>query len=255
MHQAFVDVHHHLLCGLDDGPKKAAAMQAMIDAACEDGVGLIIATPHATPGIVPFDRKTYAEVLAQANAYCIEKGYDLRILGGAEIMYTAAAVRLLQDQQAPTLAGTRFVLVEWPGDASLSAVTDAVRNLTNAGYIPVMAHVERLQCFRGRLDALRQLKEAFDIRVQINADTIPEHRTLFSRSPVPHLLRSKLVDYIASDAHDVQVRRIQMKTAYLRLSVQYGEAFADELMRVRPMEIISAAAEEAHNAGFFRFDG
>lgn len=249
MNRTFVDVHHHILFGLDDGPKNSEGMKAMIDAACADEVRHIIATPHVTPGVAPFDKAAWANALAQANAYCAEKGYALRILGGAEIMYTEAAVRMLTDGQIPTLAGTRFVLVEWPSRTPLPAVTGAIRNLANAGFIPVMAHVERLRCFQGQLDRLRQLKDDFDVRVQIDADAIPEHTPLFSRSTVPHLLRSGLADYVASDAHDTEGRRIQMKTAYLRIRQRYGEELAVALTETHPMEIINAATEEVQGSG------
>lgn len=251
MHQAFVDVHHHLLCGLDDGPQKIDAMKAMIDAAYADGVGLIIATPHVAPGAAPFNRDAYIEALAQANAFCTEQNYALRILGGAEILYTPATVRLLENHQAPTLAGTRYVLVEWPDSTPLSSVTDAVRNLANAGYIPVLAHVERLRCFHGQTDALHRLKDSFDLRVQVNADSIPDRRPLFSRNIALHLLQSGLVDYVASDAHDVQVRRIRMQAAYDRLCLHCGADFADAVMRIRPMEIIDAIDNDARKPYLF----
>lgn len=241
----FVDIHHHLLYRMDDGPKQIDGMKDMIDSAYRDGAGLIIATPHAAPGVKPFDMVFYEQVLMQANEYCIEKGYDLRIYGGSEIMYTAATVRLMRDEQIPSLAGTRFILVEWPSHVSVSEVSEAVRNMTNAGYIPVMAHTERLKCFHGRINVLHQLKDCFQVRLQVNADAIVMGTSFFSRNVVSHLLRSKLVDYVASDAHDVQMRKVQMEAAYLKLCSSYGTEYADELTHDNPMEIIKAIDQDS----------
>ena len=87
------------------------------------------------------------------------------------------------------------------------------------------------------------------MRVQLDADAIPEHTPLFSRNTVPHLLRSGLADYVASDAHDTGERRIQMKTAYLRIRQRYGDELAEALTETNPMEIIHAATEEAQESG------
>lgn len=240
MKRTFVDIHHHLLYGMDDGPKDIKAMEAMIDAAYSDGIRIIIATPHASPGVQPFDRDSFAKTLAQANGICSRKGYELCVCGGSEIMYTSATTRLLQNNQIPSLAGTRFVLTEWLQYVSMTEVTEAVRNLSNAGYIPIMAHVERLKCFRGRLDILRQMRNSFDVRIQINAESILSGTSMFSRNIVSHLLQSRLVDYVATDAHDVQGRQVQMKAAYLRLRSSYGKDYADDLTYTKPMEIIEA---------------
>ncbi len=103
-----------------------------------------------------------------------------------------------------------------------------------------MAHGERLRCFRGRLDILRQMKKSFDMRIQINAERVLSGTSMFSRNIVSHLLQSRLVDYVATDAHDVQVRQVQMKAAFLRLSSSYGKVYADDLTYTKPMEIIEA---------------
>lgn len=245
MKQIFVDIHHHLLYGMDDGPKQSKGMTDMLDAAYEDGVRLIIATPHATPGVVPFDMNYYAKVLAQTNEYCAEKGYDLRICGGAEIMYTAAAMRLVRDKKIPSLAGTRFLLVEWPNHTSVSNVKEAVRNMSNAGYIPVIAHVERLKCFHRHMDELHQLKNCFCVRMQLNAESVLSKGGLFSRNVVPRLLKSQLIDYVASDAHDVQIRKMQIREAYLELCSSYGKEYADALTYENPMEIVKAIYEDS----------
>lgn len=240
MRKTFVDIHHHLLYGMDDGPRGIEEMEAMIDAAYSDGIRMIIATPHASPGIHPFDMDFYAKKLAQANDICSRKGYELSVCGGSEIMYRSATIRLLQNNQIPSLAETRFVLTEWPQHVSMTEVTEAIRNLSNAGYIPIMAHVERLRCLRGRLDILRQMKNSFDVRIQVNTESILSGTSMFSRNVVSHLLQSRLVDYVATDAHDVQGRQVQMKAAYLRLRSSYGKDYADDLTYTKPMEIIEA---------------
>lgn len=81
----FIDIHQHVLYGVDDGPEALAEMKTMLDAAVRDGVEAIIATPHARPGMHAFDRELCRERLFCARAYCQERRYALHVLEGAAL--------------------------------------------------------------------------------------------------------------------------------------------------------------------------
>lgn len=237
MNALFTDIHHHILYGLDDGPASALRMQRMLDAAAADGTGHIIATPHVSPGILPFHQEAYDRKLEEANAYCCRKGYSLRVLPGAEILFTQAAVRMLSEGKIPTLCGTRFVLVEWCSEEDEETVSASVRRLASAGFIPVMAHVDRLRCYQRRPEQLLELCNTNNIRLQVNCGAVlkhplsPRHR-LFRR-----LCKEGMLDYIASDAHNISDRPSRMSIAHEKITALYGKAYADRLMRSNPMEI------------------
>lgn len=237
MTHSFVDVHHHLLYGLDDGPETREEMERMIDAAAADGTGCIVATPHISPGVKPFDRDAYRAALEQADAYCRERAYCLRVFGGAEMLCTQSAVRMLCEGSVPTLNGTRHVLVEWYDDAQEEEIVGAVREMTNAGFIPVMAHVERLRCFWHSPERLMNLRCDCDVRLQANCSTLLKRPLSFSRRVVRRLCAERMLDYVASDAHNTAARPTRMKQAHEKLTVQYGAAFADAVMRENQMKI------------------
>jgi protein-tyrosine phosphatase len=75
----FVDIHHHLLYGLDDGPAAFHQMAGMLRAAQEDGIAAIIATPHAAPGLRPFDGALMERRVREARAFCRENALALEI--------------------------------------------------------------------------------------------------------------------------------------------------------------------------------
>ena len=87
----FTDYHAHFVYGVDDGAQTREEMYAMLDAAAADGVRHLFATSHSTPGMEHFPQEVYDRHLALARAYCTQKGYDLKLEHGSELLYTPAA--------------------------------------------------------------------------------------------------------------------------------------------------------------------
>lgn len=237
MTHPLIDIHQHLLFGIDDGPNSYAGMQAMLDQAHADGIRLIIATPHAAPGVRPFRWEDYTRALSEANRYCAQKDYPLRVYGGSEVFYTDAAVRLLQDGSIPTMNGTRFVLVEWRSHESFQAIQSALRSLANAGFIPIIAHVERIRCLHGKPELLASLRESFDLRIQVDCDAVLNLRSPLAGWKLRRLFEARLVDYVASDAHDTHTRRIQLGEACHLLQNMYGRSAAVSLTGRNQLEL------------------
>lgn len=237
-----IDIHHHLLFGMDDGAKDEQEMQRMADAAHRQGVEYIFATPHAYPGSRPFDKEKYNERLKAVNEYCRLMGYRLKILCGAEMRYSQAAVRALDSGEIPTLNNSEFVLVEWSCMVDVDQFYRAVREISNAGYIVVVAHIERYRNLRGKLSLLEEMKSMFDMRIQVDCEAFLEQGGfwLFWEKRFAHrLMKAHLVDYVASDAHDTEQRRLQMDEVYDKLC-RYGEEYARQLLYENQTEIIEA---------------
>ena len=109
----FTDYHAHFVYGVDDGARTREEMFAMLDAAAADGVTRLFATSHSTPGMEPFPRDVYQRHLDFARAYCAEKGYDLMLESGSELLYTPAAAYAAAEHSLITLSGTDWVLLEF----------------------------------------------------------------------------------------------------------------------------------------------
>ncbi|MGN1020628.1 MAG: CpsB/CapC family capsule biosynthesis tyrosine phosphatase [Aristaeellaceae bacterium] len=225
------DIHHHLLYGLDDGPADAQTMEAMIDLAVRDGAEAVIATTHASPGVEAFALAKYRERLEEARAYCRRRQYTLRILEGAEVLYSPSAADELLRGRIPTLNGTAYVLVEWPCDAAADGIAQGLRCLNNEGLIPVLAHAERLTAYWRRPGELIRLREQLDIRVQLNAHALLRPDILRGAGLVRHLMKAGAVDYVASDAHNVAERRTRLSEACERIARDWGVRRAEELLR------------------------
>ena len=142
----FTDYHAHFVYGVDDGAQTREEMYAMLDAAAADGVRHLFATSHSTPGMERFPQEVYDRHLALARAYCTQKGYDLKLEHGAELLYTPAAGYAAVQRQLLTLGDTGWVLLEFVPNITAKELETALQEITGAGYRILVAHIERYPC-------------------------------------------------------------------------------------------------------------
>ena len=93
----FVDLHHHLVYGVDDGAQPLEDMQKMLLRAQLEGVSDIVCTSHITPGFEPFPREAYTNHLEEARAFIKERELEMHVHQGCEVLYTESSARLLAE--------------------------------------------------------------------------------------------------------------------------------------------------------------
>ena len=229
MTNRFFDIHHHILCGLDDGAKDERMMQAMLRRAWEDGTAQIAATVHVEPGVRRFDREAYLKTLDAARHFCQQEGMDIRLHEGAEILYTAQACRMLQDGEIPTLADTDRVLVEFSPDVAFKTLKQALESLVCGGFVPVIAHVERYQCLTHRPSRALALKDELPILYQVNCGALLRQGGWFHRHFIDRMFEMEYIDAVATDAHNLTSRSSRMSEAYALIASRWGKAYAQTL--------------------------
>ena len=151
-------MHCHILPGIDDGsanPKETLAMLRM--ALNQDFVGMIV-TPHGSVRNASVER--VQEIRTLCKKFRIQAyqrlGVRLPVFPGQEIMYSVDTRQLLKEGKLLTLADSRYVLLEFLPGTAYSKIFSAVRQMQMAGYVPILAHVERYHVLReeGRLEEL-----------------------------------------------------------------------------------------------------
>ncbi len=232
----FTDMHHHLVYGVDDGARTLEGMQRLIRDAQANQITRLITTPHVTPGQVPFDFDAYQAHLEEARAYCAQEGFALELYTGAELLYTPDTPRLLREGRAPTLANSRFALIEFSPDDPYAHLLEAAQRVAGAGFVPVFAHVERYACLH-KISQLQSLRQQYNVRIQVNARTVLHKHGFFRQRWIDRLFREGAVDYIASDAHDLPERHCRMLQCYEKLADCLGEDTARRLTGGNQQEI------------------
>lgn len=238
MTQGLIDIHQHIVYQMDDGPRKWGETEAMLAKAAEQGIQRIIATPHAFPGRAHFDYDGYLDRLNEINRFAWEKGWDVQLLPGAEIYYTPHTLQKLDAQAIPTLVMSRYVLVEFEPEVRASELLKAMRELANGGYQPILAHVERYECIQLKPELLEELRY-LGVLIQMNAQTVLHSNGLFGgKRYLRWLLKEDLVDFVATDAHNMSSRPVCLREAYAFLEKNYGKEKADRLLWRNQLEIL-----------------
>ena len=160
-------MHTHILPGIDDGSQTKEQTANMLRQAYDEGVRVIVATPHygvRNPGLTLDKAK---EALAETQQLADEITPGLRLILGSELFYSDGIIETLARGEAPTIGGTKYALVEFSTRDSRDRIEKCIREMTWQGFRPIIAHLERYKCLEGDIEAVRDLVSR-GVAVQIN---------------------------------------------------------------------------------------
>lgn len=230
-----VDIHCHLLYGVDDGADTIEESAKMLYHAKEQGIEAIILTPHYRHGMFAYPKDAIASHFLELKPYAKELG--IRLALGTEYHVNSQIVEALKGGRCQTLAGSRYVLSEYSHSSEYSYVYQMTQELILNGFIPVIAHVERYACMTEdieRADELRQL----GAWIQMNADAVLGLEGRGSKKYAKRMIASGYVDVVASDSHGAKQRVCHMDECRAYLAKKFGADISDKLLRENPMTII-----------------
>ena len=207
-----IDLHSHVLPGVDDGPPTIDGSLEILEAAAEDGIARIAATPHVRDDY-PTEPGTMERLVGEVNAAARAEGIQVEVLPGGELALGHAIV--LGDETLhrfglggnPSLLLLEFPYRGWPLD-----LRDVVFRLETRGYRIVLAHPERNAEVQADPEQLRPIVDA-GVFVQLTAASVDGRLGRASESASRALLDAGLVHLIASDAHAPAIRAIGMSAA------------------------------------------
>lgn len=225
----FVDIHSHILPGMDDGARDLDEALGMLDMAWKEGISDIIVTPHYKQGRYHARRQAVMEQLERLREAAVEQGIPLRLHPGTEIFYRGGLEEKLDRGALWTLNGTEYVLVEFLPLEEYSYIRNSLDGLLGMGYRPVLAHAERYRCLLKNAERIRQIRD-MGCRIQINAGSIVGDFGRPASRFVRELLRKQMADYLGTDAHDLRKRRPAMKKCAVYLYRKCSPEYADALL-------------------------
>ena len=215
-----VDIHIHVIPGIDDGSGSLEESLSMLRIAAAQGVTSVIATPHSSAFDFGYDQvfREHAALLSAVS----EQKIPVRIFLGAEILCYESdmdeIIHYLQNGIYPTLNRTRYVLAEFFPNAAKKAIYYCLRRLQEAGFIPVLAHAERYH----KVYSVKQ--ENYD-RIKKRARKYLEHR---------------LVDFVGSDAHGMMHRPPSYTPGIEYLYSNYERAYVDMILQDNAATLLKA---------------
>lgn len=233
----YFDIHAHILPGVDDGASEMNQTIRMLKLAASEGITTIIATPHYVCGKNNPDTDHLEKLRCQVQeaAACINK--DFKILLGNEIYYSESVIEDLKRKKALTLAGSRYVLVEFSVYDKYTAIYHGIGKLINQGYMPVLAHMERYICLQRKPDLISELVEA-GCYISVNSASLIGGALNMEAVYIRKLINMGLVHFIGSDCHDDRTRIPVMKTAVKHLIKRCSAEIIESIMYVNPSKIL-----------------
>ena len=225
----YIDVHSHILPNLDDGAESIEQSIEMLRIATEEGITKIIATPHNMPGKGCHAREILQESLCLLREAAGKVGIHMELFLGTEYFYREEVQVLLEQEEAVTMADSQCVLLEFYPSEDVSYIRNAVRDVFSAGYRPVIAHVERYEQLMKKKEEIKTIKNMGAL-LQVNASSVIGDNGLFCKRNVKWLLKERLVDFVATDAHSAGHRAPRMEKCAVYLYKKYGTEYADELL-------------------------
>ena len=236
-----IDLHCHILPGLDDGAQTLEDSLDMARVAAGDGIHTIAATPHADLWGANPDQADLEDRVAQLQAALDTQGIPVRIVPGLENHLTP---ELVSGQVVP-LNHTGFILVELPFEEFPFYVEEALFQLQLKGYAPILAHPERNAVLRSTHDVLRGLVER-GILAQLTAASLLGVFGRKTREASEDFLRDGLVQVLATDSHSPSGGRRPLLTEALAVASRLiGPERAQALVTSTPERILRGDPVEA----------
>lgn len=225
-----------MLYGVDDGAKTIDESVGMLKIAHEQGIEAVILTPHLRHGMFSHPLDKIEEHYKKLKPYADECGIDLRL--GTEYHVASDIVESFKSGRCHTLADSQYILTEYSSVSEFSFMLNMTKEVIFAGYIPVIAHVERYGCLVDDPDNVEELR-GMGAFIQVNADAVLGIDGRGAKKYTRLLLKHGLVDFIASDSHGTKTRACNMKKCYDVVSKKYGKDYADKIMEINPSKIIN----------------
>lgn len=235
-----IDIHAHILPGIDDGADSMGTAIEMARGAVESGVRAMVATPHCgKPGGIRqnfFSGELLSQV-TQLQKALKAKDIGLKLYPGMEVFVTEHFSQWLREGKLLPLAGSRYLLVEFYFDESDTYINSILEQIRGQGLIPVVAHPERYYCVQWKPELAVQWAQGGSV-LQLNRGSIQGKLGKPALKCSWELLYTGVPQVAASDAHGSRTRQPELRSLMLELGERLSWDYAAKLLIENPRSIL-----------------
>jgi protein-tyrosine phosphatase len=229
-----VDIHHHLLPGLDDGAKDFETSIAMAKMAVAEGITHVSASPHAN-GKYSYDRARNEELAAELRERLAQENVPLTVGVGCDFHLSYDNIQDAQtDKTRFTINGLGYLLVELPDFGLPRGLTETFYNLQMAGMTPILTHPERNPTLQGDIPRMLSWLRG-GLLIQVTCDSVTGRMGKAAEKMALKLLDNRWVHFLATDAHNTTSRPPRMAEARRIVAKKYGEEYAQAICQDNPL--------------------
>jgi len=232
-----IDLHCHILPGIDDGPTDLSVSLAMARCAVDDGIRVTACTPHIYPGLYENHAEGIRSGIAAFRLALAEANIPLQLVEGADTHLAPDLLAGIRGGRIPTLNGSRYFLFEPPHHVAPPRLEDSVFTLVAAGYVPVITHPERLTWIEEHYPVFKRLV-ASGAWMQLTSGSLTGRY-----GPRPKYWSERILDegfchILATDAHHIDRRPPLLAEAREVAARRMGAEEAMHLVVTRPQGIL-----------------
>jgi protein-tyrosine phosphatase len=233
-----IDLHCHILPGIDDGAADLDVSLRMAAASADDGVSILACTPHILPGLYHNSGPQIRRALRELQAALDQKGIPLQLVTGADNHVVPDFIAGLQSGRLLSLCDSRYVLVEPPHHTEPPHLEDFFFSLLVAGFVPVLTHPERLSWVPARYESIKRLV-ARGVWMQITSGSLSGAFGRTAQYWAHRMLDEGCVHILATDAHDTKRRPPDLSRGRDLAAMRVGAVEAEHLVLTRPRGVIA----------------
>ena len=235
-----IDIHSHVLPGLDDGSRDIKETMEMLTMAAKSGVTDMIATPHCNiqGSFENYYNHYYVQVFREVEKAVHDAGLPIRLYPGAEVFVTADLPDLMASGKILTLNGGHYVLLEFDFYENLGFANDMLEKICAMGVRPVIAHPERYFFIQQRPRTAYEWYERGYV-LQCNKGSFTGRFGKQCTELAHEMLEHRLVSVIASDAHSSYRRTPVMMDAYKEMLTTFDSSYLYLLFEENPRRILN----------------
>jgi protein-tyrosine phosphatase len=231
-----IDIHSHILPGIDDGAKSWEVAEQMCRMAMEDGITHIVCSPHANDEF-SYDRSKHEHLLTELRTRVPQLEFSL----GCDFHLSFDNIRaLLESPQQFLIANGPYLLVEFSDYAIPPSLIEALGRMRESGIIPVITHPERNAVLQRNLKLVNEFVAAGYV-IQVTADSLTGRWGPTASKCAEQLLDAAQVHVLATDAHDTRSRPPVLSKAREWVAATFGQALADSLTAANPASIVAGS--------------
>lgn len=228
MNVKYTDIHCHMLPGVDDGSDSMDTTINMLDLAYEEGCRRVIFTPHYEPGRNKYKPEELDSIFEKVKEKVSDIYPDMELYLGNELLFEAGVTQHVKDGLVHTMAGTKYVLVEFNIRITYKELYNALKELVQARFRPIVAHVERYRTLVGDEDKLEEIIELGAL-LQMNAESVFgsmfDERVRWCRK----MMKNEYISFLGTDAHNLTHRAPHMKEALEWMYKKYDKEYIDAI--------------------------
>lgn len=234
-----IDIHNHLMYGIDDGCKTLEESIKVLEEAAAKKIHSIIVTPHYIKGSrFEANNETKESLLNEINEKISEKGVKIKLYMGNEVYVENDMLNLLEQKKIASLNHSRYLLFELPMGSEINNLSEIIFNLRVANIIPVIAHPERYFQFQKKPELLIPLIEQGCL-FQSNLGSLIGLCGKEAKNSLITMLKHNYIHFMASDVHHPNSHIYTNIDAALKMLEEIvGSDYANELVEINPQKII-----------------